>query len=295
MTKLRSRLGTGAIALAFAAAALLGLLSAAAFADELGGGAKPQSTGVGKIEASWSSGHVYMDLDGTEHEIVTAQDSFLFDMTAAPGDHVYRTSTIKNTGTADGVLEVAVLDPEINTASGAPRHDFEDGSNIFWYVDGGPVSRAQFSALRNSTEAVVTTGSATSQKAAVHEVDLAAGQSIDLTLGWEMPASETIGNPAAADSVTLGFDVLLTLRPAGGPQPPPPSPIQPTPTTPDNSPPATGHADGYQPGGWLPFTGVNAAVSLAVAAVICLLLGWILVAARRRRRRNDEEDLALAA
>ncbi|MCL1898041.1 MAG: hypothetical protein FWG16_04395 [Micrococcales bacterium] len=136
MTTVTRRLGGAAIALTLTLGVVLGLLSAVTFAKDKG--ATP-SSGVGEIETSWQGSHFVLDFDGTPHQVITGLDTFTYDSVAVPGDAVFRTLKVSNVGTADGLLDLAVLDAdEIKLGLEADHVYFGLGNVEFWLhiVDG---------------------------------------------------------------------------------------------------------------------------------------------------------------
>jgi len=283
---------------------VLGLMSAGAWAGEasvMGAGTPPPSGGAGELETAWSSNHFALDISGVPEEIITGQDSFIFDMMAVPGTTVYRVMTVSNVGTADGVLEAAVLDPTVDQPDGAVNHELADYSNIFWSFDSGPSGKVGFATAKDQAEEFVMSGGSTHFRYPMDEVALPAGSSVYLTMGWELPMDAELGNRMGAPSVSLSFDVDLLLRPPTADDPfiidPTKPPVRPGPIVgPTVRPPSSETAP---PGGsvvapdagqgTLPFTGTHS-MGLAFGSVACLLAGLLILAARRRRRQEEQAE-----
>lgn len=308
MTSLRQSVGGVVAALTITLGVVLGLLSFAAFAEESSSGgtgpALPQG-GAGSLDITWASNHFALDFKGVPGEVVTGQDSFIFDLVAVPGTAVHRTMKISNVGTADGVLETAVLDATVLSPAGAVNQELAKLSNIYWSFGGGPTSQVGFGAVVNDAAVIATAGGTTHGRYLLDKVDLPAGTSVLMTLGWELPPDAPLGNRQDNDSVSLSFDVDFLLRPPTNPPNPsrptsePPEPtldptVQPRPS---DSADGGNNADvwgdkgtgsgGYGYGqGRLPFTGANP-YGLAFSSAFCLLAGLLILAARRRRREEE--------
>jgi len=308
------------MAVTFTLGAILGVLSAFAFAEELGGAGAPSSVS-GELEATWASpNHLVIDFDGTPQAVTTGQDAFVFDLQAIPGDAVFRTLTISNTGTADGALDLLVLDATMGQPGGAVNQVLADESNIVWRFQGGSAGQVPFAAAMNQVELITMPDTTQHSSHLLDTVALPAGSSVDLDLGWALPINATSGNRDGAASVTLSFDVLLKLydiqvTPTPSPTLSPTTPSLPgtdqpeeeerlsertpsptVPTTPGptggaglSDPPSQSHLPAESTavsGTTLPFTG-SGSIGLAVGSIAFLAMGFIILAWRRRR---DEEQ-----
>jgi hypothetical protein len=312
MRTLSGRLGGILAALLVTTSVVGGLLAAASWAGEDTASKSPPTT-TGGMVTDWDANHVYMDYSGNAKQVAATDERFVFDLTAVPGDSVYRTLTITNAGPEDGALSIYLMDPTLTTSDPAQSAELHQISNMYWQLGTDPVSRVKFATAMNHTTPFVASDHATHQRYPLSSLDIPQNQSVDLTLGWEFPLEETLGN-SHGGTVTLTFGVYLDLRSAGGSTPPAPttpapttptSPTTPTPPTrsaPPSSASASATASPSPSGGGsggntatsfgeLPFTGFDV-TALVLMASVSGLLGLILIAWRRRREESEQQDVS---
>lgn len=240
-------LGRAAAALVAAAALALGPAHAAVAADEL--------------KTAWDGDTVHLAWDGETYS--TATESFIGLPVAVPGDRAFRRLVVTNDGSSAAVLRAWVVDVGIEGPDGAASRFFDDVA-IDW------------SSASSSSSASLRTLAAT-DRTLVARVELEVGESTELTVGYEFPASSTAGNGALDGDLSASFDVLLRLEGDTDDDDGPPD---------DDNPPDDGDDDG-SPDDELPETGAQLARS-ALVATLLVLGGMLLVFLARRRDRSHE-------
>lgn|GEM_PF-3492896 len=176
------RLGRVLGALAIAAATVIGTAHAAVAADELGTG--------------WGGDTVNLAWDGETY--TTATESFVGVPVAVPGDRAYRTLVVTNDGPSAGVLRAWVVDVELDGPSGTGSRFFDD-LTVDWSGEGAASSA--------SLRSLATAGSTP-----LARVELGAGESTELIVGYRFPVTSTAGNAKDDGELTARFDVLLRIE-----------------------------------------------------------------------------------
>ena len=235
--------GRAMTALATAAALVLGPAHAAIASDEL--------------DTEWGGDSVNLAWDGTTY--ATATESFIGVPVAVPGDRAYRRLVVTNDGPSAGVLRAWVIDVELEGSAGIQSRFFDE-----LMVDWRGESASSSASLRKLADGGSTR---------VAKVELAAGESTELTLGYQFPASSTAGNTQHDGELTAAFDVLLRIEGELDDD-----------GSPDDDDPRD---DDGSPDDELPRTGAEARGLLALVAGL-LGLGVVLVLAARRRRRPSD-------
>lgn len=210
------------------------------------------------IEAHWDGPAVHLDWQGVPY--ARAETSFVGDRVAVPGDRTVRTLDIVNAGPATGVMSVVVdFDEQIPAGARNPR--LGEDIMIFWEL-GDLTGQQSFSAL------------AANDRVEIAELALDQDETVQLTMGFEMPHEVESSRSFGAESTLLRFDVGIEMRDeagAGGPGVGGPG------------------AGGPRPPG-LAVSGGQLALAAIAAAVALTLLGLLLLALRRRDRRCDDCD-----
>jgi LPXTG-motif cell wall-anchored protein len=233
MNGVGTRLFGALIAVLTATAVVLGGLAVLAFAAE----GDEDDTPTNAITTEWKTGHVVMDWQGNASEVARDEESFASSLVAVPGDRVQRTVTITNDGPSEGVLGVNLLDLGLTVPEGSTNTDLETSIDLYWALGDGQADSVRFAAARAGSVSFLGADQATHTRFPLSQVNVAQGESIDLTVGWEFPEGEVAGRRGDAESVALSFDVQLVLRAGsiddgGGTTPP----VSPDPTPPSQEP-----------------------------------------------------------
>lgn len=203
------------------------------------------------IQARWDGPTTHLDWAGRGYATVEA--SFVGDRVASPGDRVQRTLLLTNAGPSGAVLSVELtaeeLVPEI-----AANPELASAVELFWDVAGV-----------TGREAFATLVAAGSQPVA--EAQVAAGQEVAVTVGFEMPADVTTEMSQSVASTVLSFGVRAHMEG-------------------DTTDP------GVLPGSEVPVadlavTGAQIGALLALVAAL-VLVGWLLVGLARRRAACED-------
>ncbi|MDR1427853.1 MAG: hypothetical protein LBJ08_08885 [Bifidobacteriaceae bacterium] len=268
--------GLAARSIAWACAAILGVLAPAADLSAVAEGPKaaeavspPTATPNpgDQLAAYWDGPTLSVDWHGDTRAV--ASGSFVGDRVAVPGDRVHRTLKVRNQGPSDATLSVAIANP---AAMGDDGLAFAGLIALQWGI-GSATGSAPFADVVGRS------------KVALGSVKVKRCASVPVSLGYSYPFDATAGQAAADGSAALTFDVALTLR--GEPDPaqssaPPCDPVpskKPARTPKDD----VDGEDGFH-SGTLARTGATLIAPLG--AVLGLVLGAILV---RRRRRTDRD------
>ncbi len=252
------RLGRVLGALAIATATVLGPAHTAVAADELG--------------TEWGGDTVNLTWDGETY--TTATESFVGVPVAVPGDRAYRTLVVTNDGSTAGVLRAWVVDVELEGPTGTGSRFFDDLT-----VDWRGESASSSASLRSLAAA---------DRTRVARVDLAAGESTELTVGYRLPTSSTAGNKLHDGELTAQFDVLLRIEgsTADDGEDPDDGDDDGSPDDDDDGDDPGGD-DGSPDDGDLPETGVT--VERTVLAALLLVGGGMLLVFLTRRRDREPE------
>ncbi|MDR1635114.1 MAG: hypothetical protein LBS27_09400 [Bifidobacteriaceae bacterium] len=274
----RRRLGAIALAAAFVAA--LGLGSAALAQDD--------ERYDQALERWWEGETLNLPWDGSSQYQTVSGDAFMRGVVAVPGDWVHRTLAVRNNGPCPGTLTVEILNPNAaefadtvnqdDTSVTAGRIGFAGMSEIHWDV-AGQQGASSFADLTHEQP--------------LAEVPILKNQVVRVQLAYSYPVAETEGKNLGGASQLLEFDVGLDLRGdycAAYPSPSTtvithtdgPSPSGQTPGNGDSGTPKT-----PAPRNPLEFTGSN--VLFACISALFLLAAGVtatLGSARRRRSRS---------
>lgn len=289
-----------AFVLALAVLALLGLGSTWA-------GVPPVITAQAPGGAAGSEQALPVGCDGSTTHLAwnsatypSVELSLLGDRVASPGDRVWCTVSVTNTGPTVAVMTVAFA--PVRIAVHAANPDLASGLFFFWDVAGVGGSERFDTAMGLGTDDVVA------------EVPVAYGQTVPIEVGFTMPDVVT-DYQSDGDSTQLAFEVTVQLRESTGNSPhgpgtstPPtgPGPSTPTPTGLGPSSTLTGAGTDTSREGpadrgkgsrivRLPRTGAEVAATAAVAGVVLLAGTVVWVVARRRTdpaQRRDQQGPA---
>lgn len=204
------------------------------------------AVGASAQEHEAPGGTIMLSWDGSEF-VSSTTEHFVGAPVAVPGDTAERTLFVRNDGTLEGTLtativNVELLDPDAEDVHHNPEHtapddsgdyagageqgDFYDDLRISWLA--GDASASDLFA-QGETEVLRTT--------------VGPGETVPVTIGYELPFEATSGNQANVDPRLLTFDVRIDL---GGDLPVvTPEPSAPTPSEPSARPqlPRTGAAE----------------------------------------------------
>ena len=232
---------------------------------------------------------IQLSWDGSTYAATTTE-SFVGTPVTVPGDQAARTLLVRNDGPTEGVLHavitnVELLEPNSQDVHHNPDHQAPDESGNYSgaghqgdFYDDLTVSWSDGEASMTQLDDEDTTQILTQ--------DLAPGEEVEVSIGYEFPVTATSGNTANVDPRSASFDVHLTL---GGeiPEEPEPTPTEPTPTQPDDALPTDDPPTAEPPGGdSLPVTGANL-MWPALAGGLLILLGLLLNRSFRNRARYE--------
>lgn len=203
------------------------------------------------IVAEWDGPTTHVDWRGMQY--TTVQASFVGDRVASPGDLVQRTLTIENAGPGGAVLAVSLrANQEIPALAANP--DLAKDVDLFWDV-AGITGNEVFDTLLTDTEHTIA------------EARVDQGETVQMTVGFTMPAEVTTSQSAGGESTLLTFDVLVRM-------------------TGDSTSEVLG-TEVEPESGSLAITGSQLA-GIALVVVGLVLAGWLLLAIARSRPRCDD-------
>lgn len=150
------------------------------------------------LSGLWDGHTVHLDWRGSEY--ATAEASFVGERLISPGDHVFRTLSVRNDGPSDGVMAVGlVLAETVPMLAASP--ELGDHVTVFWDIAGvtGSAPFSDLLALDDGRPELV-------------QVQVPRGADVPVTVGFDVPASLTTEMNAHAESTGLRFDIRVQLE-----------------------------------------------------------------------------------
>jgi hypothetical protein len=223
----------------------------------------------GGIDHSWEEDSFSLDWSNNPRRVARADTEFLGSLTAVPGDYIYRTLNVRNSGPSAATLSLYFRDWQLAAPRNAATNWLVEESRLVWSV-GEDIGKVDFATASASEEHLAT------------QIKLEQGEQVAIRVGWEYPYESTKAVSSYGDTQQLSFGIRLLLSEV---------PDSGVPTTPDVKP-----APKPKPGGGgdgsssLPFTGTGALAVLGAAALFALA-GMLLLLAGKRRKAEDESKL----
>lgn len=186
---------------------------------------------------------IQLSWDGSNYAATTTE-TFVGLPVIVPGDQASRTLTVRNDGSAAGVLTATIDDVELLEAS--EPDSFYDDVMIEW--DGGQASLAELD---------------TNGETRIAETTLGEGETTTVTIGYDFPVEAESGNVSQSGERSGTFDVDLALE--------------------GQSPAAAGDPDGAEDPDPLPETGSSLTLWVGAAAAVLISLGLLALRVGRLR------------